>query len=163
VKIAKLVAFGVITVFAIPIGAKDEGFSGKWVLEKNQDPNPDAPKNLEARIKQDGHGMTIESTFKEPDNGIVPLLYLGVMTTRLHLDLDGGQAQNQIGPFQMASKTNMNGNEMNTEWTAVVEGHQVQGHWVHKLADDGKHMTLDIKETVEQKPDAQATLHFVRK
>jgi len=146
----------------IPISAKDEGFSGRWVLEKNE-AQADAPRNLETRIKQDGNGVTIEATFREPENGVVPLLYLGIMTTRLHLSFDGGTQQNRIGPFQMASKTNLDGNQMNTDWTAVVEGHQVQGHWTYRLADDGKHMTLDIKETVGQGPDAQATLHFVRK
>lgn len=161
-RIVNLVFLAFLTASVIPISAKDQGFSGKWVLDKNQDP-PDGPKNLETHIKQDGNGMTLESTFREPDDGIVPLLYLGVMTTKMHLSFTGDTAQNQIGPFQIASKTSLNGNQMDTEWTAVVKGDQVQGHWTHKLADDGKHMTLDIKETVGQGPDAQATLHFVRK
>ena len=145
-----------------PANAKDEGFSGRWVLDKNQ-PSADAPGNLETKIKQDGSGMTIESTFKEPDNGVVPLLYLGVMTTRMHLNCDGRQEQNQIGPFQMTSKTIVNGNQMDTEWTAAVKEDQVQGHWTHTLSDDGKHLTLEIKESATQGQIAQATLHFVRK
>lgn len=161
-RIRKLLLLAFLTASIIPISAKDEGFSGKWVLDKNE-AQADAPRNLETRIKQDGNGMTIESTFREPDNGVVPLLFLGVMTTRLHLNLNGGTEQNQIGPFQMASKTNLDGNQMNTDWTAVVEGQQLQGHWTHTLDGDGKHLTLQIKETVGQGPDAQATLHFVRK
>jgi len=161
-SIRKLVLLAFSAASIIPINAKDEGFSGRWVLDKNQGQS-DAPKSLEARIKQDGNGMTIESTFKEPENGVVPLLYLGVMTTKLHLSTNGETQQNQIGPFQMASKTNLDGNQMTTDWTAEVEGHQLQGHWTHKLDGDGRHMTLEIKETMEQRPDAQATLHFVRK
>ncbi len=151
-----------LVVSVIPISAKDEGFSGRWVLDKSQ-ASPGAPGNLETRIKQDGSGVTIESTFKEPDNGIVPLLYLGIMTTKMHLSFDGGDQQNQIGPFQMASKTTLNGNQMDTDWTAVVKEDQVQGHWTHKLSDDGRHMTLEIKESSTQGQNGEATLHFVRK
>ncbi|HEV2688488.1 MAG TPA: hypothetical protein VGV35_08030 [Bryobacteraceae bacterium] len=143
--------------------AKDEGFSGKWVLDKNGDPSPNAPVGLVSKIKQDGSKVTIESTFKEPANGLVPLLYLGVMTTNLRLSLDGQPQQNQVGPFQMAAKTTVNGNQMDTEWTAEVKGDQVQGHWTHTLDSDGKHMTLEIKETSTQGQAGQATLRFVKK
>jgi hypothetical protein len=115
------------------------------------------------RIKQDGSGATIETTFKEPESGVVPLLYLGVMTTKMHLSFDGSTQQNQIGPFQMGSKTTLNGNQMDTEWTAAVKDDQVQGHWKHALSDDGKHMTLEIKESSTQGQTGQATLNFVRK
>lgn len=149
------------------VSAKEEGFAGKWVLDKSQAASDasakDAPANMETKIKQDGSGMTIESTFKEPDNGVVPLVYLGVMTTRMHLSFDGREEQNQIGPFQMALKTTQNGNQMETEWNAVVKDDRVQGHWTHTLSDDGKHMTLEIKESSTQGQTAQATLHFVRK
>ena len=155
-------AFLIASIPTVRASAKDEGFSGRWVLDKDQ-PSTDAPANLETRMKQDGSGMTVESTFKEPDNGIVPLLYLGVMTTRMHLSFDGSTQQNQIGPFQMASKTTLDGNKMDTEWTAVVKDDQVQGHWTHTLSDDGKHMTLEIKENSTQGQTAQATLHFVKK
>jgi hypothetical protein len=155
-------AFLIASIPAARASAKDEGFSGKWVLDKDQ-PSADAPGNLETRIKQDDSGITIESTFREPDNGIVPLLYLGVMTTRMHLSLDGSTQQNQIGPFQMASKTTLDGNKMETEWTAAVKDDRVQGHWTHTLSDDGKHMTLEVKENSTQGQTAQATLNFVRK
>jgi hypothetical protein len=160
-KLATVLSFAFLIV-SIPGGAKDEGFSGKWALDRNQ-ASADAPGGLETRIKQDGSGITIESTFKEPENGIVPLLYLGVMTTRMHLSLDGHDEQNQIGPFQMASKTTLNGNQMDTVWTAVVKDDQIQGHWTHTLSDDGRRLTLEIKESSTQGQNGQATLHFVRK
>jgi hypothetical protein len=161
-KPATLLSLTFLMASILPASAKDDGFTGKWVLDKSQAP-ADAPANLETRIKQDSSGISIESTFKEPDNGIVPLVYLGVMTTRMHLSLDGNLQQNQIGPFQMGSKTTVNGNVMETEWTAAVKEDQVQGHWTHTLSEDGKHMTLEIKETSTQGQNAQATLHFVRK
>lgn len=162
-KTIRLLSFALL-IFTISASAssKDDGFAGKWVLDKDQ-PSTDAPGNLETRIKQDGTGITLETTFKEPDNGIVPLVYLGIMTTHMHLSFDGSTQQNQIGPFQMASKTTVNGNTMDTEWTAVVKEDQVQGHWTHTLSDDGKHMTLEIKENSTQGQTAQATLHFMKK
>lgn len=155
-------AFLVASISTSSASAKDEGFSGRWVLDKSQ-ASPDAPGNLEIKVKQDGSGVSLESTFKEPDNGIVPLLYLGIMTSKMHLSFDGNAQQNQIGPFQMASKTTLSGNQMETEWTAVVKDDQVQGHWKHTLSEDGRHMTLEIKESSTQGQTGQATLHFVRK
>jgi len=96
------VVFLMVSVFAVnAVNAKDEGFSGRWVLDRGSQRPGDGPNNLEQRIKQDNSGVTIESTFKEPENGVVPLLYLGVMTTKLHLSTTGETQQNQIGPFQM--------------------------------------------------------------
>lgn len=161
-KTIRLLSLAFLIASISAAGAKDDGFLGRWVLDKGQ-PSGVAPGSLETRIKQDGSGVTMESTFKEPDNGIVPLLYLGVMTTRMHLSLDGSAQQNQIGPFQMASKTRLNGNQMDTEWTAVVKDNQVQGHWTHTLSDDAKHMTLEISQSATQGQTAHATLHFVRK
>lgn len=162
-KTIRLLSFALLIVtISASASSKDDGFAGKWVLDKNQ-PSTDAPGNLETKIKQDGTGISLESTFKEPDSGIVPLVYLGIMTTRMHLSFDGSTQQNQIGPFQMASKTTMNGNTMDTVWTAVVKDDQVQGHWTHTISDDGKHMTLEIKENSTQGQTAQATLHFVKK
>jgi hypothetical protein len=162
-KTIRLLSFAfLIVAISASASSKDDGFAGKWVLDKDQ-ASTDAPGNLETRIKQDGTGITLESTFKEPDNGVVPLVYLGIMTTRLQLTLDGSTQQNQIGPFQMASKTTVNGNIMDTEWTAVAKGDQVQGHWTHTISGDGKHMTLEIQENSTQGQTAHATLHFARK
>ena len=155
------ITFSVLAVKAV--NARDAGFAGRWVLDKGSERPGDAPNNLEQRIKQDNSGVTIESTFKEPDNGVVPLLYLGVMTTRLHLTTNGEVQQNQIGPFQIGSKTTISGNQMETEWTAMAKDDQVQGHWTHTLSSDGKHMTLAIKESSTQGHQGEATLHFVRK
>jgi len=140
----------------------NKGFNGKWTLDKDGASGDDAPKNLVENIKQKGSDVNIDAQFAEPSNGIVPLLYLGVMTNKLMLSTDGSERQNQIGPFQMACKTTMDGNTMTTDWTAVVEGKTVNGHWVRTLSDDGKHMTMQIHETTEGQ-DRQATLQFRRK
>ena len=138
-------------------------FSGKWVLDKRAPRPGDAPNHMETKIKQDGSGMTIESTFQEPQNGVVPLLYLGVMTEKLHLDTDGQQQEQQIGPFMAAFKSNMDGKTITTEWVAQINGDQVHGHWVHTLSEDGTHMTLQIQENSTHGQHADATLVFVRK
>lgn len=143
--------------------AKDEGFSGKWTLDKHSPRPGDAPNNLDTRIKQDNSGVTIESTFQEPDNGVVPLLYVGLMTTKIHLSTDGQEQETLVGPFTVRTKTMMNGNQMLTDWTAQAKDDQVQGHWTHTLSEDGKRMTLEIKENSTQGQHAEATLYFVRK
>lgn len=146
-------------------GAKEnaDSFSGKWVLDRHSPRPGDAPNDLETKIKQDNSGLMIESNFKEPDNGVVPLLYLGVMTDKLHLSTDGREQQSQIGPFMATFKSSMDGNKLTTEWAALIRGDQVQGHWVHTLSGDGKHLTLEISESSTQAQHAEATLYFVRK
>ncbi len=147
------------------VGAKDapDSFSGKWILDKHGARPGDAPNNLETKIKQDESGLTFEYSFKEPDNGVVPLLYLGVMTNKLHLNTDGQDQQSQIGPFMAVFRTMLDGNKMTTEWKAQINGDPVEGHWVHTLSDDGKHMTLEITESSTHGQHAEATLTFVRK
>jgi len=162
-KLVVIVTGLLLATCASIMNAKDQGFAGHWVLDKSSPRPGDGPNQLEQRVKEDGSGITIESTFKEPENGVVPLLYLGVMTTRLRLSTNGEVQQNQIGPFQVGSKTTLNGNQMDTEWTAKAKDDQVQGHWTHTLSSDGKHMTLAIKESSTQGQHGEATLHFVRK
>jgi hypothetical protein len=163
-SIVLLFAIAFVGVFSAA-SAKDspDGYSGKWVLDKKSPRPGDAPNDLETKIKQDSSGLTIESTFKDPDNGVVPLLYLGVMTNRLRLNTDGQEQQTQIGPFMAVFKTTMDGSTMTTDFTAEIKGDQVQGHWVRTLSEDGKHMTLDIKESSTHSQHAEATLSFVRK
>jgi hypothetical protein len=152
-----------IILFASLTQAKDDGFGGKWILDTHT-PQPDGgPKKLQTSIKQDGSSVTLESVFQEPENGVVPLVYLGVMATKIRLASDGQVQQNTIGPFQMASKSTVDGKQIETEWTAVMQGDQVQGHWTHRLSDDGKHLTWEIKEESTQGQHAEATLYFVRK
>jgi len=151
---------------ALPLCAKndkDAGFAGRWVMDSTGSTAPEGLTNLEQKIRIDGSKVTIESKFPEPANGIVPLMYLGVMATTLTLNTDGSTAQNQIGPFQMASKTTLNGKEMATEWTAEVKGDQVQGHWTRTLSDDGRHMVMKVEESSIKGQQGQAELHFTRK
>ncbi len=162
-KTSKLLSFVLLIALALLAKGKDEGFSGRWILDKASPRPGAAPNNLETKIKKDGSWVTIESSFQEPENGVVPLLYLGIMTTRMRLGANGDQVQNTIGPFQMASKTKVNGNQMETEWTAIEKGDTVNGHWIHKLSDDGRHMTLEIKESDPKGASSEATLYFVKK
>jgi hypothetical protein len=132
-------------------------------LDKHSQLPADAPGSLQTKIKQDGTGLTIESNFDEPKSGVVPLLYLGVMTNKLHLSTDGQEQQTQIGPFMAAFKSTMDGNKLMTDWKAQINGDPVEGHWVQTLSDDGKHMTLEIHESSTHGQHAEATLDFVRK
>jgi hypothetical protein len=164
-RISRLTCIAALTFLVLPIGAKDsrQGFDGKWVLDKHSPKAPQVPDDLRQDIRQKGSEVTIQSQFKEPANGIAPLVMLGIMTSSLRLTTDGQEVQNQIGPFAQTSKTTLEGNKMETEWSAVVNGDPVQGHWTRTLSDDGKRMTLTIKETSTKGQAGDATLQFVRK
>jgi hypothetical protein len=138
------------------------GFEGKWVLEQDSSGDETVPVNLVQNVRQKGGDIEVQTTFAEPAGGIVPLLYVGIMTSDLLLSADGSERQNQIGPFQQASKTTLDGTTMTTEWTAVIKGDQVNGKWIRTLDPDGRHMTLEIHESSKGK-DRQATLKFRRK
>lgn len=162
-KIASLsfLSFG---IFYMAVHAANSGFAGKWALDAANPRPGDAPNHLVTKIKSTSRGLTIESTFREPDNGIVPLLYLGVMTTTLQLDTDGGETRNQVGPFQIASRTTLtNSHQMDTVWKGVLSGDPVEGHWTHKLSEDGRRMTLEIDQNSTNGRSGHTTLYFVRK
>lgn len=162
----RMVGVGLVLAGLLPLGAKDnnsEGFSGRWILDTKTSTAPEGMGQLEQRVKQSGSQVTIESKFSEPANGIVPLLYLGVMTTKVTLNTGGSEVQNQIGPFQQVSKTTLSANQMQTEWQAEIKGDRVEGHWIRTLSDDGRRMTLTIKESSTKGQQGEAELHFVRK
>ncbi|MDP8982795.1 MAG: hypothetical protein M3O35_19640 [Acidobacteriota bacterium] len=160
---AACVALLMFALFSTMAKDKDEGFSGRWVLDKQHSQGTQAPEGLEQKIKQDGSDINIESKFLEPSNGIVPLLYLGIMVSQIKLSADGSEVKSQVGPFAMASKTKVTFGTMETDWSAVVNGDEVQGHWVRTLSQDGKHCTLQIKETSTKGQGGEATLEFVKK
>ena len=153
----------VLTAPAFAKDPKDQGFSGKWVMDKAASHGSEMLGDLRQDIKQSGSEVTISSRFPEPATGIAPLLYLGVMTTSLRLTTDGQPVTNHIGPFDQVSKTTIEGNKMTTEWTADKNGDQVQGKWVRTLSEDGKHMTMELTESSVKGQKGDATLMFKRK
>jgi hypothetical protein len=144
--------------------AKDGGsFEGKWVLDKGQSTATSGiPDGLEEQIKNKGSEMVIESKWKEPADGMAPMVLLGVMTTELKLKTDGSQTETRIGPFQGATTTKQDGSAMLTNWQTQANGQPVSGQWTRTLSPDGKTMTLDIKQTSDGK-DGTAKLVFRRK
>ena len=154
-----------VTFLAVAVRAKDsrQVFDGKWVLDKHSPKAPEVPDDLRQEIRQKDSDVIIQSQFKEPANGIAPLLMLGIMTTSLHLAANGQEVHNQIGPFAQTSKTTMDGNKMETDWTAEVNGDQVTGHWTRTVSDDGKRMTLHVKESSTKGQGGETTIQFVRK
>jgi hypothetical protein len=153
-------------VLSVPIiakDAKDQGFSGKWVLDKKESHGSEQLADLLLDIKPDGNTIVIQNRFPEPANAIAPLLYLGIMTTTLKLNTDGSETTNQIGPYTQISKTTVDGNTMTTEWHSEINGDPVQGKWIRTLSDDGKRMTLQINESSTKGQSGDATLVFHRK
>ena len=141
-------------------------FDGKWVFDKKAGNTATVPPpdDLRQNIKASGNNIAVDSTFKEPQSGVSPLLYLGIMATNMKLNADGSETVNQVGPFMQTSKTTIEGNKMDTEWIAKhTSGDVVNGHWTRTVSDDGKHMTLEIKESSTQGQAATATLNFVKK
>jgi len=150
---------------AATVGSSN-GFDGKWVLDKKaaNTATVPPPDDLRQNIKASGGNISIDTTFKEPNNAITPLLYLGIMVTNIKLNADGSETVNQVGPFMQTSKTTVDGNKMDTEWIAKhTSGEVVNGHWTRTVSDDGKHMTLEIKESSTQGQTGTATLNFVKK
>ena len=165
----KRVLLTTVLTFAFSVAASVSGtnsFDGKWLLDTkaNNTATVPPPAGLQQTIKAKGNDINIESRFKEPANAITPLLYLGIMVTNLKMNADGSEAVNQVGPFMQTTKTTIDGNKMETEWVARhTSGEVVNGHWTRTVSDDGKHMTLEIKESSSQGQSGAATLNFMRK
>lgn len=142
---------------------KEQGFAGKWQLVKDASQLSVPLGDLHQEVKIHDSDITIQNLFPEPANGIAPLVYLGIMTTSLHLKSDGNEITNQIGPFLHLSKTTIDGSTMTTEWHAQINGEEVQGKWVRTLSDDAKQTTLQITETSTKGQNGNATLVLKRK
>src|SRR5437763_2344046 len=86
------------------------GFSGTWDLDKNQSTaSSEIPDGLEQQIKHKKTEMVIKSKWMEPQDGIAPLVLLGVMTTELKLNTSGREANKQFGPFMTTMSTTQDG------------------------------------------------------
>jgi hypothetical protein len=164
IRVSKhFLTFVLSALIALPVLAKDDGFNGKWVIDKNASTaNFEIPGQLTQQIKTKGSDLMILTTWREPTNGIAPLGLLGVMTTNLKLNLNGQDATNNIGPFKQVSKTSHSANQMVTDYTAVVNDDQVTGHWTRTLSGDGRQMTLEIDQKSGSQNN-QAKLVFHRK
>jgi hypothetical protein len=158
-----LAALAAIAV-TVPCGARDSGFEGTWVIDKNASmASFNIPEKLTQKIKQNGEELTIQTTWREPKDGMAPLPLLGVMVTELKLKVDGQEERKQVGPFEQVSTTTQNGTEMVTEYTAASEeGKSVSGKWTRSVSPDGKHMTLEITQTGSGQ-NANGKLTFRRK
>ncbi len=150
-------------LIAAPAWPDQPGFNGTWVIDKKAStasfPIPD---KLTQKIHQKSNEVEIQTTWREPKDGISPLPLLGVMVTEMKLKTDGNEQRDQVGPFAQASKTTVDGDAMQTEYTAVVHGQSVNGHWKRTLSADGRRMMLEITQTGSGQ-NAQGTLVFRRK
>ncbi len=154
---------GLALLLAVPGFTKDKGFNGKWVIDKNASTASfEIPDNLIQQIKEKGSEEVIQTTWREPGNGIAPLPLLGIMVTTMTFKLNGEDAINEIGPFKQASKTTLSANQQITEYTALVNGENVTGKWVRSLSPDGKQMTLELTQESGGK-NSQGKLVFNRK
>ena len=156
--------WGILLLAAIggSAGARDDSFSGTWILDASRPQPAKTPNQFKMKIKQKGSRVSIESAFSEPADGVVPLLYLGIMAKRLTLRTDGEQQKTMVGPFAMQTKTVVQGDQMLTDWAASASGTPVQGHWTHTLKDPNV-LIIEIQESTAGSEAAEATLYFVRK
>lgn len=146
------------------LAAKDDVFAGKWVIDKSASTaTAEIPDGLTQQVKKKGEGLAIETYWKEPRSGMAPLVLLGIMTTNLKLDLNGQESTNWIGPFQQVSKTTQKGNQLDTDWHAVVNNQHVRGHWTRTLSADGKSMTLDIQQSTDDGKSGTGKLVFKKR
>lgn len=155
---------GVAALFAVSVPAKDNGFEGRWVIDKSASTaNFEIPDDLTQRIKVKGSDVSFQTTWREPKNGIAPLPLLGIMISDLKLAADGAEQRNQVGPFVQLTKTTIDGSQMVTEYTAASEeGKSVAGKWTRSLSQDGKEMILEITQNGSGQ-NAEGRLTFKRK
>jgi hypothetical protein len=150
------------TSSAVQTSLSPSSFAGKWVLDAKKSPNvANAPAHLIQEIKPDGEKLVVKSRYDQPQNGMYPIFWVGIMTDELELGTDGNETVNNIGPFDHRSKTVADGNTLKTEWKAM--NGQVEGEWVRKLSDDGKHMTMEVNGKCVDGRQMTATLYFTKK
>lgn len=142
--------------------ASNQVFEGKWSLDKNAS-GSGVPGHLVEEIKTNGSELQINSKYDQPQNGIYPLAWLGIMAEKINLGLDGNEVMNQFGPYRHVSKTTISGNTMTTTWTATDPPGTVEGTWIRTVADDGRTMTLQVKGKASDGRTFDSTVHLRRK
>lgn len=165
-RFLSLAAVAFFAAVATPAFAKNDlqSIEGKWVMDnKNGKSAADAPGHLAEEIKVDGNTLVIKSKYDQPQNGIYPLAWLGIMTEKLELGTDGQETVNQIGPYRHVSKTSIEGTTITTTWTATNDPGSVEGQWVRTLSEDGKTMTLQVKGKASDGRTIDNTVVFRRK
>jgi hypothetical protein len=157
---------GLAALMTISAPAKDAGFEGRWVIDKSASTaNFEIPDNLTQKIKVKGSDVSVQTTWREPKNGIAPLPLLGIMVNESRITADGQEQRNQVGPFVQLTKTTIEGDQIVTEYTAASEegeGRSVAGRWTRTLSPDGKQMFLEITQTGAGQ-NAEARLTFKKK
>ena len=155
---------GFAALLAVPAVSKDTGLEGKWVIDKNASTaNFEIPDNLTQQIKIKGTDVSVQTSWREPKNGIAPLPLLGIMINDLKMTADGQEQRHQVGPFVQLTKTTLEGNQLVTEYTAASEeGKSVEGRWTRTLSPDGKQLILEITQNGSGQ-NAQGRLTFKRK
>jgi hypothetical protein len=164
-KTKGLLWLAVFAIFLSPAqAAEGKSFEGKWLLDEASSSANPMVENLMQEIKHDGNGYKVISTWKEPKDGIAPLLYLGIMQTEVKLSNDGSETVNFVGPYRHQSKTRLDGQKLVSEWVAgMKDGEPISGEWIRELSPDGNQMTLHIKTSKAGGTGGVATLVFKRK
>jgi hypothetical protein len=161
-----LLMAGFAALMTISAPAKDASFEGRWVIDKSASTaNFEIPDDLSQRIKVKGSDVSVQTTWREPKNGIAPLPLLGIMVNESKLTADGQEQRNQVGPFVQLTKTTIEGAQIVTEYTAASEegeGKSVAGRWTRTLSPDGKQMFLEINQNGAGQ-NAEARLVFKKK
>ena len=142
----------------------ESGISGKWEMDKNQSTaSSEIPAALEQQIKHNKSQMVIKSKWIDRQDGVSPLILLGVMTSELKLKTDGRELKKQFGPFMTATSTTQDGDAMVTKWQVNANGEPISSQWRRTLSPDGQTMTLDIRQAVGNGKNSTAKLVFRRR
>ncbi|HUS07076.1 MAG TPA: hypothetical protein VMZ52_12295 [Bryobacteraceae bacterium] len=141
-----------------------QAFLSKWHLDKKKTQNvAGAPGNLMQELKMKDGKLLVKSQYDQPQDGIYPLIWLGIMVEEFTLNPDGSENVNDIGPFRHVGKTTVNGNTMTTDWNATIENGTVAGQWVRTLSANGKEMTLQVTGKASDGRTVDSTLVFQKK
>jgi hypothetical protein len=138
-------------------------FEGKWKLDKKKTQATGVPQDYEFQIRPEGDGFKVISKYREPNNAIYPLMWVGLMTYELPLSANGSEKTNQIGPFAHVSKTTIDGNKMVTDWKARLEDGGVEGKWIRTVSADGREMTVQVISKASDGRRMDQTLVFQKR
>ena len=162
----RLTALSAALLLCASLSGKDveSGFSGKWEIDKNQSTaSSELPDGLQQQIKHKKSEMVIKSKWMDRQDGVSPLVLLGVMISELKLKTDGRPANRQFGPFMTTTSTTQDGGAVVTKWQVNANGEPISSEWRRTLSPDGKTMMLDIQQTHGNGKNSTAKLVFQRR
>ena len=156
-KRAAVLAFALVVVAAIGLGAQGTNFSGTWALDQAKSQMPQMGGGGGGRGPGGGGPMTITQTAAEL---AIERAGMGGQTTKSVYKLDGSESVNTTGRGESKSKCKWEGAKLVIATTSVFGERTINMTAAYSLSADGKVLTVEQTRPSQDGTDVKSTMVY---